>query len=113
MGQQEMSAFTRTFGGTTVKRGSDARLTPEEVIACEVASGGRRPPLERIKHLLPGYDGDGDGRLTMAEYKKLHAYLQRGHNVVEEMEDVYAHCRHPVPAASSSCLHAHPPCCAC
>ena len=41
----------------------------------------------RVAALLRHYDGNGDGRLTLAETKKLHSYLQRGHNVVDEMHE--------------------------
>ena len=81
-------SFTKIRRST--KPVAEGSLCAEEVIAAEVAGGHRRPPLERIKFLLPGYHQSADGRISMTEYRRLHAYLQRGHNVIDELEDIYA-----------------------
>jgi hypothetical protein len=58
-------------------------------------SGSRNNPAqaglghERVAMLLPRYDSNNDGRLTLPEVKRLHAYLQKGHNVRDEIFEVY------------------------
>ena len=52
--------------------------------------GSAAPPRSRIALLLPDFDNNGDGRITLDELRRLDAYLDRGHNVQSELARLYA-----------------------
>ena len=44
--------------------------------------------MARLLTLMPQY-GNTKGKITLSELKRLHAYLQKGHNVAEELTQAY------------------------
>ena len=65
-------------------------LDAEGILMAMLATGIRATTsVDRVRTLLPRFDGNGDGLMTLGEARKLQAYLQKGHNVVDEIDDIY------------------------
>ena len=67
----------------------DGLLDVSELCAAVPEAGARAWGLRRIAHLVPRFDGDGDGKLDSGEFAQLLSYLERGLLVHDELEEAW------------------------
>ena len=68
----------------------EEKLNATSAHAAFIAMGGRSTmPVARVESLLPYYALNASGLISLVGFKKLVDYLQKGHNVADELDAVY------------------------
>ena len=68
----------------------DGMLTVAELLAAVERTTGKPQPRVRLSALVERWDEDGDGKLSFPEFKNLLSYLDKGHNVQQEIAQAWA-----------------------
>ena len=67
----------------------DKQLSVDELMEAIRRSTNVEQPRVRIAELVRRFDTNSDGQLNFSEFKGLLAYLEKGHNVQQEIHDVW------------------------
>ena len=74
----------------SIDTNGDGHLSIDELMAAIQRSGAKDWPRSRIVYIVAMLDKDKDQRLNLDEFKRMLAYLERGHAVQSELQQAYS-----------------------